>query len=110
MSNPPAPLHSPALPVGLDDLQSDVHAVNQEIDRVAFALHVDLEDHLRVTQIIQGQFAPSAQHGVHLELLRGLLLLRGRIRQRRLQAGLPDGPSPLSETIYAKLRVHDAGG
>jgi hypothetical protein len=93
--------------VGIDDLQADVHAVNREIDRIAFALHVDLEDHAQVHAIIEGAFPVPEHHGEHLELLRGLLFLRGRIRQRRLDAGLPDGPSPLAESIYAKLRVHD---
>lgn len=107
MSHQRQPLHNPALPVGLDDLQSDVHAVNREIDRIAYVLHVDLEDHAQVHRIIEGQFPVPEHHGEHLDLLRGLLFLRGRIRQRRLDAGLPDGPSPLAESIYAKLRVHD---
>ena len=101
-------LHNPATPVGVDELQDDVHAVNREIDRIAFVLHVDLEDHDQVHRIIEGQFPVEKHHGEHLELLRGLLFLRGRIRQRRLEAGLPDGPSPLAESIYAKLHAHDA--
>lgn len=106
MSAKSHPLHNPATPVGMDDLQHDVHAVNCEIDRVAYVLHVDLEDEAQVHQIIEGQYSVPPHHGEHLDLLRGLLFLRGRIRQNRLEAGLPDGPSPLAESIYAKLRIH----
>lgn len=107
MNDHPHPLHNPASPVGIDDLQHDVHAVNCEIDRVAYILHVDLEDEAQVHRVIAGDFPVPHHHGEHLELLRGLLFLRGRIRQNRLESGLPDGPSPLAESIYQKLRIHD---
>lgn len=100
------PLHNPPTPVGIDELQHDVHAVNREIDRLAFALRVDLEDTDQIHRILNGQF--STEHpGEHLDLLRGLLMLRGRIRQRRLNEGLPDGPSPIAEHIYPLLRIHE---
>jgi hypothetical protein len=99
------PLHTPPTPVALDSLESDLHAVNQEIDRVAYVLHVDLRDSAHVNSILQGAFPVEPHHGEHLELLRGLLFLRGKIRQNRLAAGLPDGPSPLAEHIYALLQV-----
>ena len=103
MSQPPA--HSLAAPVAPDSLESDLHAVNQEIDRIAFILRVDLRDSAHIHSIITGAFPVQSHHGEHLELLRGLLFLRGRIRQNRLAAGLPDGPSPLAEHIYPLLQV-----
>ncbi|MEY2993398.1 MAG: hypothetical protein RL357_333 [Pseudomonadota bacterium] len=102
-----APLHNPPTPVGLDELQHDVHAVNQEIDRLAFVMRIDLEDELQVHRLLYGPLSPEAHPGEHLDLLRGLLLLRGKIRQRRLNAGLPDGPSPIAEHIYPLLRIHE---
>lgn len=100
------PLHNPPTPVGMDELQHDVHAVNQEIDRLAFALRVDLEDSAQIHHILNGPLT-TEHRGEHLDLLRGLLMLRGRIRQRRLSAGLPDGPSPIAEHIYPLLRIHE---
>ncbi len=103
-----APLHTPPIPVGIDELQHDVHAVNREIDRLAYAMRVDLEDETQVHRLLLGKVAPGEHTGEHLDLLRGLLLLRGKIRENRLRAGLPDGPSPIGESIYPLLRVHEA--
>ena len=103
---PDSHLRIPPTPVAIDDLESDLHALNREVDRLAYILGVDLRDSTLIHNIIQGAYPVEDHHGEHLDLLRGLLVLRGKMRQNRLEAGLPDGPSPLSEDIYALLHVH----
>lgn len=96
---------TPSEPVGVNYLEEDLHELNKEIVRLAYFLSVRLDDEQLVHRVVQGELTVAEEHREQFEILRGLLVLRGKMRQERLENGEPDGTSPVAEAIFTQLRI-----
>jgi hypothetical protein len=84
-----------------NELTEVVHQLNQEIDRLAFALKLDLSNHTFLHQFLFQKIDPEHKR----ETLKGLIILRGKISLDLTESGQQDLPSPVHESIYQLLRV-----
>jgi hypothetical protein len=88
-----------------NELTEVVHQLNQEIDRLAFALKLDLSNHTFLHQFLFQKIDPEHDHFHKRETLKGLIILRGKISLDLTESGQQDLPSPVHESIYQLLRV-----
>lgn len=95
-------------PVDDNFFDKDLHEVNKEIVRLGYLLHVDISDPLIVNHLINTTPPPDHEHFHKFETLRGLIFLRGRIRQERANSGINDGIEPTKEPIYELLKKSQA--
>ena len=91
-------------PVDESFFDHDLHEVNKEIVRLGYLLHVDISDPVIINQILNTTPPPDHEHFHKFETLRGLIFLRGHIRQERADSGISDGIEPTREPIYELLR------
>ena len=94
-------------PIRSDYFDSDLHEVNKEIVRLAFLLNIDLTNPIIIKNLLDKELPNDHEHFYKLETLKGLILLRGHMRQERLESGLIDGSSPIDEPTYKKLHEND---
>ena len=88
-----------------NEFETVVHQLNQEIDRLAFALKLDLSNHVYLPQFLIQEIDHEHDHFHKRETLKGLITLRGKISLELTASGQPDLPSPVDEAIYQFLRV-----
>ena len=88
-----------------NEFETVVHQLNQEIDRLAFALKLDLSNHTFLHQFLIQEIDQEHDHFHKRETLKGLITLRGKISIEMTASGQPDLPSPVDEAIYQFLRV-----
>ena len=91
-----------------NEFETVVHQLNQEIDRLAFALKLDLSNHAFLHQFLIQEIDHDHDHFHKRETLKGLIILRGKISVELTEAGQPDLPSPVDEAIYQFLRVNQS--
>ena len=91
-----------------NELTAVVHQLNQEIDRLAFALNLDLSNHAFLHQFLFQEIDREHDHFHKRETLKGLIILRGKISVDLTESGQQDLPSPVHESIYQLLRVNQS--
>ena len=91
-----------------NEFETVVHQLNQEIDRLAFALNLDLSNHLFLHQFLQQEIDREHDHFHKRETLKGLIVLRGKISMELTESGQQDFSSPVHESIYNLLRVEQS--
>ncbi|QWE23107.1 hypothetical protein FD975_02550 [Polynucleobacter sp. AP-Jannik-300A-C4] len=91
-----------------NEFETVVHQLNQEIDRLAFALKLDLSNHVYLHQFLIQEIDHEHDHFHKRETLKGLITLRGKISLELTASGQPDLPSPVDEAIYQFLRVNQS--
>lgn len=91
-------------PIDENFFDQDLHEVNKEIIRLGYVLHIDISDPQVIHHLIDVPPPPDHEHFHKLETLRGLIMLRGHMRQERTESGISDGISPTSEPIYELLK------
>jgi len=62
---------------------------------------------LAIEALFDQQLGPNHDHFHKLEILKGLILLRGHMRIERKESGLEDGLSPTEEPTYKILHKDD---
>lgn len=90
------------------EFETVVHQLNQEIARLAFALNLDLSNHLFLHQFLQQEIDREHDHFHKRETLKGLIILRGKISMELTEAGQQDLQSPVHESVYQLLRVEQS--
>ena len=91
-----------------NELHKVVHELNQEIDRLAFALKLDLSNHTFLHQFLIQEIDREHDHFHKRETLKGLIILRGKISIELTESGQQDLPSPIHESIYQLLKVEQS--
>ncbi len=86
-----------------DYFDDDLHEVNKEIVRLAFLLNIDLTNPIAIKCLLDKTLPDDHEHFYKLETLKGLILLRGHMRQDRQESGLADGISPTEEDVFKLL-------
>lgn len=90
------------------EFETVVHQLNQEINRLAFALKLDLSNHVFLHQFLQQEIDREHDHFHKRETLKGLIVLRGKISMELTESGQQDFSSPVDESIYQLLRVEQS--
>ncbi|QWD63709.1 hypothetical protein [Polynucleobacter sp. MWH-UH2A] len=88
-----------------NELETVVHQLNQEIIRLAFALKLDLSNHVFLHQFLLQEIDREHDHFHKRETLKGLIILRGKISIDLAESGQQDLPSPVHESIYQLLHI-----
>jgi hypothetical protein len=88
-----------------NELHTVVHDLNKEIDRLAFALKLDLSNHAFLHQFLSQEIDREHDHFHKRETLKGLIILRGKLSMDLIESGQQDLPSPVHESIYQLLQV-----
>jgi hypothetical protein len=91
-------------PVDESFFDHDLHEVNKEIIRLGYLLNVDIADPIVISHLLNTPPPVDHEHFHKFETLRGLIFLRGRIRQERADSGISDGIEPTREPIYQLLK------
>ena len=92
-------------PISENQFDLDLHEVNKAIVRLAYVLDFDITNPADVERLLNTDLPIDHQHFHKIETLKGLILLRGHIRQERIENGLPDGISPTEEPIYTNKKL-----
>ena len=87
------------------DLNEDIHELNIEIIRLAYFLKIDLSNRSEVDHLLSTNLPDDHSHFHKLATLKGLLFLRGHIHALRQEHGVPDGKSPLAESVFQQLHI-----
>lgn len=90
-------------------LDEDIHELNIEIIRLAYFLKIDLQNSAEVDHLLSTNLPNDHEHFHKLATLKGLILLRGHIHALRHEHGIPDGKSPLDESIFQQLHLEHSG-
>lgn len=88
-------------PIDANHFDNDLHALNKEILHLASVLQIDLNNQTEVVRVLEYTPVHGTPHFHALTTLRGLLLLRGHMREQYIESGNADGPSPLEDAAQA---------
>jgi hypothetical protein len=91
-----------------DEFEETVHQLNKEIVRLAFAVNLDLSSHAFLHEFLAKEIDRDHDHFHKRETLKGLIVLRGQMSLKMAEAGYKDLPSPVHESIYQLLQVHQS--
>jgi hypothetical protein len=92
-------------PIAETYFDKDLHDLNKEIIRLSEILDIDISNTTIIHALLNEEYPynnPKDEN--YLTVLKGLILLRGHMRQEREESGLDDGIRPIDEPMYKKIK------